>query len=128
MKEDSTTDSTLTLDDFFAGHPASRQIFDALCIAIDSIGPADLRVTKSQAVFRRTRAFAWAWIPGLYLHGKTAPLVLSISLRRRAESPRWKEIVEPAPGRFMHHLELNSPAEIDGDVLRWLKEAWEQAE
>jgi hypothetical protein len=64
----------------------------------------------------------------MYLHGNTAPLVLSVALRRRDESPRWKEIVEPAPGRFMHHLALYSPAEIDGAVLRWLQEAWEQAE
>ena len=117
----------MTLDDFFAGHPASRQIFAALSAAIANIGPADLRVTKSQVAFRRASAFAWAWMPGMYLHGKTAPLVLSVSLRRRDESPRWKEIVEPAPGRFMHHLALYSPAEIDGDVLRWLQEAWEQA-
>jgi hypothetical protein len=89
---------------------------------------ADVRVTKSQVAFRRTRAFAWAWMPGMYLRGDTAPLVLSVALRRRDASPRWKEIVEPAPGRFMHHLALYSPTEIDGDVLRWLQEAWEQAE
>ena len=117
----------MTLTDFFAGHPTSRQIFDALHLAIDAVGANDLRVTKSQVAFRRTRAFAWAWMPGIYLHGKTAPLVLSIALRRRDASPRWKEIVEPAPGRFMHHLELYSSAEIDGDVLRWLQEAWELA-
>ena len=117
----------MTLDDFFTGHPESREIFAALSAAIAALGPANLRVTKSQVAFRRARTFAWAWMPGLYLHGKTAPLVLSVALRRRDASPRWKEIVEPAPGRFMHHLALYSPAEIDGDVLRWLQEAWEQA-
>ena len=117
----------MTLDDFFTGHPESRAIFDALSVAIASIGAADVRATKSQVAFRRARAFAWAWMPGKYLRDNSAPLVLSVALRRRDASPRWKEIVEPAPGRFMHHLALYSPAEIDGDVLRWLQEAWEQA-
>lgn len=114
----------MTLADYFAGHPTSRQIFDALHLAIDAVGANDLRVTKSQVAFRRTRAFAWAWMPGIYLHGKTAPLVLSVALRRRDASPRWKEIVEPAPGRFMHHLELRAPDEIDDDVRRWIAEAY----
>ena len=118
----------MTLADFFANHPASRAIFAVLQQTIASIGAANVRVTKSQVAFRRTRAFAWAWMPGMYLRGDTALLVLSVALRRRDASPRWKEIVEPAPGRFMHHLALYSPTEIDGDVLRWLQEAWEQAE
>jgi hypothetical protein len=117
----------MTITDFFAGHPTSRQIFDALHLAIDTVGANTLRVTKSQVAFRRKRAFAWAWMPGIYLHGKTAPLVLSVALCRRAASPRWKEVVQPTRTRFMHHLELYSPEEVDGDVLRWLQEAWELA-
>ena len=39
------------LEEFFAGHVASRQLFDALCRVIDTIGPVELRVTKSQIVF-----------------------------------------------------------------------------
>jgi hypothetical protein len=118
----------MTLADFFTGHPVSGAFFAVLQQAIATIGATDLHVTKSQVAFRRTRALAWAWIPGMNLRGDTAPLVLSVALRRRDASPRWKEIVEPAPGRFMHHLALYSPTEIDGDVLRWLQEAWEQAE
>jgi hypothetical protein len=40
---------------------------------------------------------------------------------------RWKQIVEPAPGRFTHHLELHTASEIDDEVRRWLQEAWEAA-
>ena len=42
-------------------------------------------------------------------------------------SPRFKEIVEPSEGRFMHHLELFSAEEIDDEVAGWLREAWEYA-
>lgn len=116
----------MTLDEFLTGYEESRPIFDALRAAIDALGPADVRVTKSQVAFRRRKPFAWAWVPARYL-GHGAPLVLSLSFARRDGSPRWKEIVEPAPGRFMHHLELRAASEIDDEVLRWLREVWEAA-
>ena len=117
----------MTLDEFFTGHDDSRQIFDALHSAIEDFGPVETRVTKSQVAFRRRRAFAWAWMPGTYLRGQHAPLVLTLGLRYRDASPRWKEIVEPKPGRFTHHLELYSSADIDDEVRAWLQAAWEAA-
>jgi hypothetical protein len=117
----------MTLDEFFAGHQDSRRIFDTLQSAIDALGAVDSRVTKSQVAFRRRTAFAWAWMPGAYLRGRHAPLVLTLSLQRRDSSPRWKEVVEPTPGRFTHHLELRSAADIDGEVRSWLQEAWAAA-
>jgi hypothetical protein len=111
------------LDEFFVGYDGSRPIFHALRAAIEAIGPVELRVSKSQIAFRRRVAFAWAWIPDKYLRGGHAPLVLSVSLRQRDDSPRWKEIVEPSPGRFMHHLELHSIADVDDEVRDWLAEA-----
>jgi hypothetical protein len=112
---------------FFTGYEAARPLFDALQSAIDALGPVELRVGQSQISFRRRVAFAWAWVPGRYLRGDHAPLVLSVALRRRDASPRWKEIVEPAPGRFMHHLELCASGDIDAEVCLWLKEAYAAA-
>ncbi len=117
----------MTLDEFFAGQDDSRRLFEAMRRAVDALGPVQVRVTKSQVVFRRRRAFAWAWMPSLYLRGRHAPLVLTLALRRRDPSPRWKEIVEPATGRFTHHLELYSPADVDDEVVSWLQEAWAEA-
>lgn len=117
----------MKLDEFFSGYEESRRIFDTLHAAVDAIGPVEVLVTKSQIAFRRGKAFAWAWIPDRYLRGGHAPLVLTLSFDRRDKSQRWKEIVEPAPGRFMHHLELRSEAEIDGEVRGWLREAWKAA-
>jgi len=118
----------MTLDEYFAGQKESRQLFEAVWAAVEAIGPVELRVSKSQVALRRRRAFAWVWMPGKYLRGKVAPLVLTISLRRRGASPRWKEIVEPAPGRFTHHLELYQAGDVDGQVRDWLREAWGEAE
>ena len=35
--------------------------------------------------------------------------------------------VEPAPGRFMHHLKLAALPEVDDEVRLWLREAWDEA-
>ena len=115
----------MTPDEFFAGQEQSQQLFEAVRQEIESLGENSLRVTKSQIAFRRRRGFAWVWMPGMYLKRETPPLVLTLSLPRRDGSPRWKEIVEPYPGRFTHHLELYDPADIDEDVRSWLREAWE---
>jgi hypothetical protein len=115
----------MTLDEYFTGHEDSRRLFDVLSKAIDEVAPAEVSVTKSQVAFRRRKAFAWAWIPGKYLHGKVAPLVLSIALSTHDDSPRWKEVVEPYPGRFIHHLELYFTEDLDDEVKRWLRAAWD---
>ena len=117
----------MTLDEFFSGYESSKPVFDALRAAVDNLGPAEMRVTRSQVAFRRGKAFAWAWVPGRYLRSRVAPLVLTLSFAARDGSPRWKEIVEPAPGRFTHHLELYSVEQIDAEVRHWLREAWEAA-
>jgi hypothetical protein len=116
-----------TLDEFFSGNETSLEIYRNLFAVIDVLGPVEVSITKSQIAFRRRKAFAWAWIPGKYLHGKTAPLVLSVALGRKASSLRWKQVVEPKTGRFMHHLELYDSEQIDNEVRAWLQEAWDVA-
>ena len=117
----------LPLDEFFAGEPLSRRIFETVRRAVESIGPVNVRISRSQIVFHRRHTVALVWMPGQYLRRKVAPLVLTFSFHQRDPSPRWKEIVVPAPGRFTHHLELYEPADVDDEVLGWLRDAWTAA-
>ena len=118
----------LTVAAFFRGRPAARRLYRAVNDAVSSAGPCSRHVTKSQIAFRRRRAFAWVWTPDRWLRpDAVAPLVLSLSLPRRIRSRRWKEVVEPWPRRFMHHLELYDVDEVDDEVRGWLKEAWSEA-
>jgi hypothetical protein len=113
-----------SVNEFFADNKLAKQLFTAVGERVEAIGVASVRVSKSQIAFRRKRNFAWVWMPGQYLKGKTAPLVLTLSLPNRDSSKRWKEVVEPSPGRFTHHLELHSVADVDGEVSTWLRQAW----
>ena len=129
-------DTSKALDAFFGDAAESRAIFDVLRVMIERLGGVTLRVSRSQVAFRRRTAFTWVWMPRMYLsggrpeqylHRPAAPLVLTVGLRRRDPSPRWKQVVEPAPGRFTHHLELYSAGDLDDEGRRWLLEAWEKA-
>jgi hypothetical protein len=110
---------------FFRGRRVARRLFTAVNAAVTAAGPSTMRVTRSQISFRRNRGFAWAWTPDRWLRpGHVASLVLSIALPRRVRSKRWKEVVEPRPRQFMHHLERYDVEDIDQEVRGWLREAW----
>jgi hypothetical protein len=101
-------------DAFFEGHPNARSNFEAVQAAALSIGAVETRVSRSQdGFYHHKRPVASAWRPAQYLKGERPPLVLTVYLRRRDPSPRWKEVVEPRPGRFTHHLEFRSCDEVD---------------
>ncbi|MBI4920247.1 MAG: hypothetical protein HY834_00725 [Devosia nanyangense] len=117
-----------TADAFLAPYPDARKIYPAIARAVAALEGVTVKVQKSQIGFSRAHPFAAVWVPEMQLRRPAAPLVLSVFLRHRDPSPRWTEIVEPAPGRFTHHLELNAPADADAEVTRWLKSAWDAAE
>lgn len=116
-----------TVAEFFGGNIEARAIYEAVRAAVEeSVGPVTIVPSKSQIAFKTgapAGTFAAVWMPEQYLKRKAAPLVLTIFLRERVPSPRWKEVVEPAPGRFTHHLELYAVEDIDDEVRGWLKQA-----
>lgn len=109
---------------FFSGFPESWQIFCEVQHSMKLIGPFRLNVTKSQVAFVRAKTILLAWIPGRYLGGRLAPLVLTFSFDHPDPSFRWKEIVEPSPGHFTHHLELFARSDVDTEVISWMERAY----
>ena len=115
----------MTLEEFFEDRHEARELSDAVIAMMADLGGFETRISKSQIACRRRRDFAWLWCPDQYLRGPMlATLVLSISLPHRDPSSRWKEVVEPSPGRFMHHLELRNRSDLDDQVLDWLRQAY----
>lgn len=71
----------MTESEFFAGRALAQGLFRLIVAAQEAIGPASLRISKSQIAFFRGRAFAWVWTPDRHLRGHhIAPLVLSVAL------------------------------------------------
>ena len=50
-------------------------------------------------------------------------LLISFGLSHREESDRIQYASEPYPGRWTHHVTVGSTAEIDEELLAWIKEA-----
>ena len=117
----------IRLAEYFRRDRASARLPDVALREIRRTGPSTMRTSRSQIAFSRRRAFAWIWAPRQYLGPRAAPLVLSIALPRRIRSSRWKEVVEPRLGRYMHHLDVGRASDVDAAVRRWLAEAWADA-
>jgi Domain of unknown function (DUF5655) len=114
-------------EDFFAGHPDARAVFEKVRSVLARLGPLEVRTSKSQVAFRRRRGFAFLWLPGRYLSKPAAEVVLSIALGRHDHSGRFKEVAHPAPAQWMHHLEIRDADDIDDEVVAWLREAADRA-
>jgi Domain of unknown function (DUF5655) len=118
----------ITPEDFFAGSPDGLAVFARVKDLIDKAAPdATVRVSKSQVAFRRRRGFAYLWRPGQYVRNPGAEVVLSIALARQVGSARFKQVIQPAPSVWMHHMEIRSLEDLDGEIAAWLREAADDA-
>lgn len=115
-----------TAERFFEDAAPAYALYQSAERMARRLGPMEVRVSKSQVAFRRRRGFAYLWRPGMYVRS-TVPLVLSLPLPRNTASPRFKEIVQPSPGKWMHHLELRDSSQLDDEVFQWMREAYEAA-
>lgn len=115
-----------TPEEFFDGYPDGLAIYRRVPEVIDGLGEAEVRVSKSQIAFRARRGFAYVWRPGRYVDNDV-PAVLSIPLPAEDRSKRFKSVVHPSPKVWMHHLEIRDPDQIDDEVARWLRDAYDAA-
>jgi hypothetical protein len=115
-----------TPEELFSNSPEGLQLCQVVRSAVLSACPAVERTTTSQVAFRNRRGFAYVWNPRQHLKTEV-PAVLSIALPRRIESARFKEVVQPSRGVWMHHLELATADDVDAEVIQWLREAFEAA-
>lgn len=113
--------------EFFAGAPLGAAVFGWTSGVVAGLGPALVRLTATQVAFRHRIGFAWIWLPGTWLAHPGAEVVLSLGLRHHLDSPRWKQVVAPYPGRWMHHLEVRDPMDLDDELAGWVAAAYDAA-
>lgn len=114
-------------EDFFGGQETPRVLFEAVQARLAPLGDTTTRVTRGQIAFHRLCEFASVWTWDACVFGHQPPLVVTVVLPRRDASPRWTQVVEQAPGRFAHDLELWVPDDVDVQLAAWLAEAWAAA-
>ena len=101
--------------------PENQLLYRAAEQAILALFPdTEIRETKTQVGFFRGCGFAWASERG-------KRFILTIGGRERIRSPRIHQAAEPYPGRWTNHIILNSPEEMDDEIMGWISDAYEFA-
>ncbi len=111
---------------FFDPMPGALGLYDALRGHLLTLPGVEVKVAKTQITFKARYGFAFVSLRRM----KGCPevfLILTLGLGRRLSSPRVAVAVEPYPGRWTHHFILSDPGQLDGELLGWVREAYDFA-
>ena len=89
-------------------------------------GDCRIRVQKTQVTFSNRYNFACASLPVRRKRDWPAHcLMVTFGLARRVDSPRIAVAVEPYPNRWTHHVLVEREADIDDELMGWVREAYD---
>ena len=119
-------DERIDIIAFFNKMPGTLHLYDAVYQWIRSeFDDVIIRVQKTQISFYNKHLFACVSLP--VRRKKSWPelcIILTFGLGHKLEHPRIAVATEPYPGRWTHHVLIQSPDEIDGQIKEWLREAY----
>ena len=107
-------------------HPEALPLYEALEGRIlAEVDGVRIKVQKSQITFYNRHLFACASFARVRRKAELPPcwLVVTVGLARRLDSPRIAVATEPYPGRWTHHVVISDPAEVDDELMGWVREA-----
>ena len=114
---------------FFERSPGALPLYEAFAEKVCAAFPdVNIKIQKTQITFTARYGFAFVSLPRSKKIGPAGSVVISLGLPREVRSPRIFAAVEPYPGRWTHHLLLQSPEEIDPELMMWVKEAYDFAQ
>lgn len=107
----------VSVDDFFAGHDAMKDVYQTFVVVVQSIcGDILVNVNKTRISLQlRTRFIS---INGMTKEG----LKVHFVMYDHNKSDRFTKI-EKFDDVFLHHTILQSESDIDEEVKAWIKEA-----
>jgi hypothetical protein len=107
-----------TVQSHFEGKDASvRQIYDRILKATEKFGPVAEEPKKTSIHLVNKTAFAGVTT-------RKSAMVLTIKSDRKLPSPRIHKSEQTSARRFHHEVKLTSPADIDSELVNWLKDAY----
>ena len=111
---------------FFRRHMEALPLYEKLAGQILSeIPDVTVKAAKTQISFANKRGFAFvSFNPCRRAKERPATwMTVSFGLGYRKEAERIDVATEPYPGRWTHHVTVGTTAEIDEELLAWIKEA-----
>ena len=111
--------SGFTVESHFAGKEATtRKIYERLLKTSRKFGSVIEDPKKTSIHLNNRTAFAG-------VATRKNAIILTIKSDRRLTSPRIQKSEQTSASRFHHEVKLTSPADVDGELTRWLKAAYE---
>lgn len=102
---------------FESKDPAVRQIYDRVLRAAGKFGPVVEEPKKTSIHLVNKTAFA-----GVVT--RKSAIVLTIKSDRKLSSPRIHKSERTSANRFHHEVKITSPADVDAELVKWLKDAY----
>ena len=107
-----------TFDSHFQGKDVTvRQIYDLLLKVTRKFGPVREEPKKTSIHLMNKTALAGVTT-------RKSALVLTIKSDRKLSNPRIHKSEQTSANRFHHEVKLTSPAEVDAELVQWLKDAY----
>lgn len=109
---------SFTVKSHFEGKDAAvRQIYDRLLQATRKFGPVAEEPKKTSIHLMNKTAFAG-------VATRKSAMVLTIKSDRKLPSPRIHKSEQTSAKRFHHEVKLTSAAEVDAELVKWLRDAY----
>lgn len=111
---------------FFSHIPEMIPLYERIEEKIlDRFEDVSIEIKKTQITFKAKRGFVYVWLPIRKMKNRPVYyVVLSFGLDKRIESSRIAESVETYKNRWMHHLVIEKPDELDDELMSWIQEAY----
>ena len=111
---------------FFGDHREALPLYEVLTEQMEGLGDLSIRVQKTQITFSNRRNFAFvSFLPARKAKDRPKTYItITFGLGRRVDSPRIDIATEPYPGRWTHHVLISSTEDIDGELMGWIREAY----
>ncbi len=116
---------------FFAPHPEALPTYLAFEeLLYDTFPVVNRRVQKTQITFYNRHVFACVSFARVKRKAELPEgyLVITLGLPEPLDSERAAVKTEAYPGRWTHHIVVSRPEELDGELLGWIREAYDFAD
>jgi uncharacterized protein DUF5655 len=98
--------------------PGTKAAYDALLAALREFGPVKEAPKQTSIHLEKNSGFAG-------VHPRQKHLNLEFRTNYAIDDPRISRTQQLSANRFEHMVKLDNPAQVDAQLLGWLKDAYE---
>ena len=111
--------SGFTVKSHFEGKDKSvRSIYDRLLQKVRQFGRVSEEPKKTSIHLVNRTAFAGVTM-------RKSAIILTVKSDRKLSSPRIHKSERASANRFHHEVKLSGPADVDAELIKWLKDGYE---